>query len=117
MQKAHIKNAPRKTARCVKQAYKSVFFKYNFAVFKGFYARQRFQMVTGVNNALMARLERFFDYNADACNFAACLMGNIGKAERRFAVSKKIVDNKYGFAFVQKFLSTLTSLVTFLVKL
>lgn len=103
MQKAHIKNAPRKTARCVKQAYKSVFFKYNFAVFKGFYARQRFQMVTGVNNALMARLEGFFDYNADACNLAACLVGNIGKAERRFAVSKKIVDNKYGFAFVQKF--------------
>ena len=96
MQKAHTKNAPRKTARCVK-------FKYNLAVFKGFYARQRFQMVTGVNNALMARLERFFDYNADACNFAACLMGNIGKAECRFAVSKKIVYNKYGFAFVQKF--------------
>lgn len=39
MQKAHTKNAPYKTVQCVKKAYQSIFFKYNFAVFKGFYAR------------------------------------------------------------------------------
>ena len=115
MQKAHTKNAPRKTARCVKQAYKSVFFKYNFAVFKGFYARQRFQMVTGVNNALMARLEGFFDYNADACNFAACLMGNIGKAASPFARKSSTISTVSPSC--RNFLRTLTSLVTFLVKL
>lgn len=101
--KNYTKNAPYKIVQCVKRAYQSVFFKYNFAVFKGFYARQRFKMVTGFNNALMARLEGFFDYNADACNLAACLVGNIGKAERRFAVCQKVVNNKHGFAFVQEF--------------
>ena len=40
MQQAHTKNAPYKIVQCVKRAYQSVFFKYNFAVFKGFYARQ-----------------------------------------------------------------------------
>lgn len=103
MQKTHTKNAPYKIVQCVKKAYQSVFFKYNLTVFKGFNACQRFQMITGVNNALMARLEGFFDYNADACNFAACLMGNIGKAERRFAVCQKVVNNKHGFTFVQEF--------------
>ena len=78
----------------------------NRAAFERGDARERFEVVSLVKQALVAGLEGFLDGDADAGDLRAGFLDELREAECRLAVGEEVIDDQDILAGWQELLST-----------